>query len=331
LGINIEEIKDMIISSLIEHELIKDASEISSFELIEEGLINYVFSIRTNSGNYVAKHAKEKARARPNMNMDVNRLEKEFEAINLFRKYVNENNFPEVLYFDNMNNILVMKEFSDDYRCLGDDLKKGNVDVGFASKLGGFLAEVHNKTLANKEIEDSFDNIEMIKQIKIPWIYDNIVNDKKEIEAIEVLKQELLTKKQCLVLGDFKRNNLFVSKDNFVLVDYEQAYYGDPVLDFMYMPSSYILLSFLNIDKQDIYFDAVKEYWDSYKKESKIKDYESRALKHLGVLMLSRLDGITKYDFLQDSSLLDSLRKVFKDLIFGNIKDINECLEVLKR
>jgi len=331
LGINIEEIKDMIISSLIEHELIKDASEISSFELIEEGLINYVFSIRTNSGNYVAKHAKEKARARPNMNMDVNRLEKEFEAINLFRKYVNENNFPEVLYFDNMNNILVMKEFSDDYRCLGDDLKKGNVDVGFASKLGGFLAEVHNKTLANKEIEDSFDNIEMIKQIKIPWIYDNIVNDKKEIEAIEVLKQELLTKKQCLVLGDFKPNNLFVSKDNFVLVDYEQAYYGDPVLDFMYMPSSYILLSFLNIDKQDIYFDAVKEYWDSYKKESKIKDYESRALKHLGVLMLSRLDGITKYDFLQDSSLLDSLRKVFKDLIFGNIKDINECLEVLKR
>jgi hypothetical protein len=49
-------------------------------------------------------------------------------------------------------------------------------------------------------------------------------------------------------------------------------------------------------------------------------------LQHLGVILLSRVDGIIKYDSLQQNHIASCLRKTAKDLILGKIKDIRELI-----
>ncbi|MBU0615375.1 MAG: phosphotransferase [Nanoarchaeota archaeon] len=324
----ISEIKDELVHSLIKNNLIRDKVQIRQIELIEQGLINYVFSIDVHNRSIIAKHAKDKARARPLMNINADRLKAEYDAIMLFRKFVNKHNFPDPILFDNVNNILYLEKFSNDYLCMEKLLTNGKVSLKLARDLGRFAAMVHNKT---SQCKISFDNIKMIRQIKIPWIYEGITKDKEIKCKINGLKKQLLENKKCLVMGDFKPNNIFVSHDNFIVVDYEQAYYGDPVLDFAYLPASYIALSYLNPELQGKYIKATEEYWHSYLNRIVIENMQERALQHLGVILLSRIDGITKYQFLQDRNISTPLRKICKGLILGKIDNISVLLGMIRK
>ena len=320
------EAKDKMINSLKEQGIIVSEDEILNFVHIDKGLINYIFSVRTATGEFIIKHAQDKARGKPSVLIDPKRLEKEYDAINIYRRFCKNDVFPKTRFFDAKRNFLIMDKVPDSYHLLENDLKKGIVDFNLAESLGMTLADMHNSTQGKVFINDSFNNLEMIKQIKIPFIYDNITNDPQELEIIQRLKHNLLNNKICLVHGDFKPNNIFVFNADFVLIDFEQSYYGDPLLDLAYLPASYIVMSFSNPGKLEYYLNAVERYWKSYTSRVLFTCDEHIELQHLGVILLSRVDGIIKYDSLQQNHIASCLRKTAKDLILGKIKDIRELI-----
>ena len=322
-----KEIQNEIVLSLLEHGLIKSPDEICSIDHIKEGFINYVFSVKTNNHHFIIKHAGDKARGKPSVKINPIRLQNEFDAINLYKRLCKEDHFPKTHYYDHKRHLMVMDKIPQSYNLLDSDLQKGVINVSLAKTLGAGLADMHNET--HKRGSKDFNNIEMIKQIKIPFIYDGISSDPREIEEINKLKNSLLEISVCLVHGDFKPNNIFVLDDNFILIDFEQAYYGNPLLDFSYLPASYIVLSFLHLEKQKIYLDAVKEYWESYKETLLFNCNELAALRHLGVILLARVDGIIKYDFLQQNTIASILRLTARDFILGHITSLSEGLTAI--
>ncbi len=316
-----------IITSLRKHDLIDSPQDILSLEHIDKGLINYIFSIRTKDKELIVKYAGDRARGKPSVRIDQKRLKNEFEAIYLYKKLCPSNHFPTTIFFDQEFNLMAMEKVPPAYILLETELREGRINTALAASLGEFLAEMHNSTRDATTIKDIINNIDMIQQIKIPFIYDNITSDPQEIEVIKALKNSLLTDKQCQVQGDFKPNNIFVRGEDFILIDFEQSYYGNPLLDFAYLPSAYLVLSFLHSEKQSAYFEAIRLFWNAYKKNILLPADEQAALQHLGVILLARVDGIIKYDFLQSNQIASILRKVAKKLILRQIPTLDWCLE----
>jgi acetolactate synthase I/II/III large subunit len=326
----VQTIKSTIIESLMYHNMISSAEDIVSFESFDDGLINYVFGVRTKDKDLVIKHSKNKARGKPSVKINPKRLESEFDAINLFRRLSSQDHLPKTHYFDDKRMLLVMEMVSDTYSSLDADLKKGIVNVGVARTMGGALAKMHNDSHDKVNLSQSYDNIDMIKQLKMPFIYEGTTSDPDELKELSKLKSQLLINRSCLVHGDFKPNNIFVKGDDFKMIDFEQAHYGDNILDFVWLPAAYIVLSCLHPEKQEDYFVAVREYWKAYTDEIELPFDEELAMRHVGAIILARVDGVIKYDYLQPRRISSTLRASAKRLLLGNIKNIGGCLRDVK-
>ncbi len=327
--LEVQKIKEEIIESLAEHNMISKANDIISFEQFNQGLINYIFAIRTREHDLIVKHARDRARGKPSVKIDPRRIKCEFNAINLFRRFCLEDHFPKTNYFDEQRMLIVMDRIPDSYSLLDEDLKKGIVNIKLIQIMGQTLAEMHNQTRNRVNRGDSFDNIAMIEQLKSPIIYDGTTTDPEELRELAKLKSLLLTNRVCFVHGDFKPNNIFANDEDFIVIDFEQAHYGDPTLDFVWLPAAYIIISFLQPEKQGEYFAAVKNYWEAYQKKTELPFDESVAMQHLGAILLARVDGILKYDYLQPRHISSALRKCAKKLILRKITNLDECLLTL--
>ncbi len=320
------EIKNKIIKSLIKNDCIKSKSDILGFSHINKGLINYIFSIRLKSKNLIAKHATDFCRFSPDMKIDKNRLDTEYRAVALWKSLTKKNYFPEVECYDKENNILFFEKIPDSYRLLDHDLFAGIVDLSLPKKLGAFLAELHNSTAYNKDIQAQFSNTNMIRKFKLPVIYENITEDLLLKRKIRLLENDLLKNKICLVHADFKPINMFYTDKSFILIDYEQAHYGDPALDVCYLPAIYLLSLTANLSKSEDYYSGIESFWDAYRKNSKFKNIEGiekNSLEHLGVNILSRTFGVTKLKALQKPAIRKFVNSLSTKLILGEIESFH--------
>jgi 5-methylthioribose kinase len=319
-------IKNRIIQSLIKNSFIKSKKDILSIKHINTGLINYVFSIKISNKSLIAKYATDYCRSTPEIKIDKKRLEKEFQAINLWGSLVKKH-LPKIEFYDKENNVLVFEKIPDTYSLLDNDIFKGKVNKNLPKKLGTFLANLHNSTTYNKDIQIKFRDNEMLKNFKIPVMYENLTKDTLLKRKINVLEKQLLNNKICLVQGDFKPNNIFYTKNHFYLIDYEQTHYGDPALDVCYTPAMYLLAMTNNPSKANEYYESIELFWSNYKKNSKFKNLdklEENSLKHLGVIILSRTFGITKLGTLQKPKIRQYIRNLSKKLILGDISSFDK-------
>lgn len=316
------EIKNTIIRSLIKNNLINSKEDILSIEHINKGLINYIFLIRLKNKDLVAKYAADFCRFSPNIKIDKNRLDIEYRAITLWKSLTKKNYFPSVEYYDKEANILFFEKIPESYRLLDCDLFSGIVDLNLPKKLGRFLAELHNSTAYNKDIQAQFSNTKMMQEFKLPAIYENITYDILLKRKIKKLENSLLKNKVCLVHADFKPINMFYNAKDFILIDYEQAHYGNPALDVCYTPVIYLLAMANNPSKSDDYYYCIESFWDAYKNKSELKELkilEENSLKHLGVNILSRTFGITKINTLQKPAIRRFVNILSQKLISGEI------------
>lgn len=134
----------------------------------------------------------------------------------------------------------------------------------------------------------------------------------------------------CLVHGDFKPNNIFYTKSNFYLIDFEQAHYGDPALDICYMPSIYLLAMAKNRSKSNDYCKCILNFWKAYCKKSKFKGIsklEKNSLRHLGVIIMSRTFGITKLRAMQTPKIRKFIGSLSRKLILGKINSYDSLMK----
>lgn len=319
-------IKNKIINSLIKNNYIKSKKDIKSFKHIDIGLINYIFSVQLKNKPLIAKYATNFSRFNPKIKINKDRLEKELQAINLFSSLIKKNHFPSIEYYDKENDVLVMEKIASKYKSLDDDIFAGTIDLSFPKKLGIFLAELHNLTAYNKNIEKQFSDTGMLKNYKFPVIYKNLTNDPLLQKEINILKKQLLNNKICLLHSDFKPNNIFYTTRHFYIIDFEQSHYGDPALDVCYSPAMYFLAMMKNYSKADDYYYCIESFWNAYSKKSKFKNLkklEKNSLKHLGVVILSRTFGISKIESLQKPRIKKIISNISKKLILGEINSFD--------
>jgi hypothetical protein len=134
----------------------------------------------------------------------------------------------------------------------------------------------------------------------------------------------------CLVHGDFSPKNILASGNRVALIDFEVVHFGDPSFDAAFCLSLLLLGWFyqpaLRREREQVahaFFDALRTTLPP----QAVFFFEKAVLRHLGCLMLARIDGKSPVEYLPEASIQNHVRVIAKDLILRCPETLEECME----
>lgn len=300
-------------------------------EELEFGLINNLLKIKINNKSYVIKQALPEAKRIKGRKIKTSRINKECQAIRIFNNIL-EGIAPEIVHFDEENSLIVMKALPEEAVMLEKDLLDGKVDISVAVKIAEILAFVHNRFMNDRIMEILLDNTYMIRELKVPVMYGRYTNDDKLNDKIQKLGDKLLKNRVCLVHGDCSPRNVFVNGKDIILIDFEQTYFGDPVLDVSYVVSHYFLHGINNHKIRKKYYDAIDMFLKTYFKRLNFR-YKDILLRntalHSANIMWARVDSTAKHDCIKEE-VKGIIRNVCRKALANDFSSIRQIMDSIE-
>jgi 5-methylthioribose kinase len=217
---------------------------------------------------------------------------------------------PRVLFSAREDYLYVMEHAHPDARPWKGLLLKGKIDTGIAVDAGLLLRDMHALT-----VPASFSERTIFRQLRTDPFYHRIQEVHPDLTpAIAPLIDSLETSTLALCHGDFSPKNLLVDP-GLMLVDHETAHLGEPAMDIGFFTSHLILKAVRAPDRAADFTALVEAFLASYADDAVIR----RALPHLGVCLLARVDGTSPVDYLLDDSQKGAARSLGRIILRGGV------------
>jgi len=191
-------------------------------------------------------------------------------------------------------------------------LLEGRLDVERARQAGRLLRCIHDCTRDDPAAEARFVARPLLDQNRLdPW-YRAAARAHPDVEAvIEYAIERLLTVTRVLVHGDFVPKNIILLDGGLLLLDYEVVHYGNPGYDVATFVNHMLLKGFRGIEHREGFQALAAAFWGAYRDgpdDGELELVEQEALLQLGALMLARVDGKSKVEYLVGTSGADEAR-----------------------
>ena len=123
--------------------------------------------------------------------------------------------------------------------------------------------------------------------------------------SLQSLIEDTVARKACLVLADYSPKNILLTSSGPVVVDFETAHIGDPGFDLGFFLSHLLLKVVFHEKQPQEMLNLARRFWNAYRTElteAQIGqgDFEHQCVRHLGACMLSRVDGKSCVDYLNE-------------------------------
>ena len=115
-----------------------------------------------------------------------------------------------------------------------------------------------------------------------------------------------------LVHGDYSPKNMLVRGDNIFLIDFEVVHWGDPSFDAAFLLNHLFLKAFHQPAASRQFIALVYDFWKTLLAAlgpEAAAGFEAMTLRHLGGLMLARIDGKSPVEYIQDELTKERVRK----------------------
>lgn len=314
-----------------------------NIRFIDEGAMNFVYEVNTLKEKIYFKQALEKAKNHNKIGIDLASIpplrivyEKNF-IEKIKEAFPKEIKIPEILFYDEKNNILIMKDVSgDNGKLLQDALLANDFNEKTAYNIGKFLGILHRYTYNKDNVirgssEEDMGNWKVFLNMRTKGIKsEKEVN--KELEKLynETLKNHtynILTYMDCCPKNTFQRLDSSIG-----VIDFELASgFGDPAYDIGFALGHYFLFSVLNnVPENSI--NAMKRMFSSYLAEIKsldFEDLETRMIKYGGAIMLYRVQGSSPAPYIRQNKIKELINKGSK-IIVSNANNLDDVFKILK-
>ena len=102
-------------------------------------------------------------------------------------------------------------------------------------------------------------------------------------------------------------------------IDFEVIHFGDPSFDAAFLLNHLLLKSFLRPEWSPKYQAAALRFWDVLIESipGPTDWFEPATIEHLGALLLSRIDGKSPAEYIQDPILKAQIRERARSLILS--------------
>lgn len=304
---------------LQENKVITKGGEVKISSLAG-GNINHISLVQTQDQSFIVKRALPTTKFNPKVKITPERIETEHKAMKIFAERTNLLHIPKVKYFDPKEHLLIMQAVPQQYYLLTYDLLEGKVDFSLVKKLAKFYAQIHNATYNDKYLQKETFSDKMYKEVKLGLFHGRFLvaaKNQKIKDNMHRIIEKSLHNRICLIHGDAQPKNILVYKDQFYVLDYEIARYGDPAHDIGNLMAHYLLAGIINFPQRQKYYKAMQLFFNEYAFQIKFKKIIQKikinTLAHIAPILYCRIDGTFKIEVL-DERTKQCIRAISRNL-----------------
>ncbi len=299
-------------------------------EPLPGGVSNIVLAARCGDEDYVLKQALPRLQVEDEWLSDVERIEREVECQKFLIQLLGDGVIPRVVSQDPRNHIYVMKRAPRNRQNWKELLLAGQADPRLAHRAGELLGIIHNRTAHDVTCARVFCGKRFFEQLRLDPYYNKAAEVHPHLrKRLLSLAQELLQGDLCLVHGDYSPKNMLVRDADITLVDFEVGHYGNPVFDLGFLVTHLFLKTLKNRDKFAAFINLVPVFWKAYASKLTRLDaskLEAAFLPHLGAILLARVDGKSKVNYLSAKEQ-DWVRWFAPTVVTGEFTSLSTLLE----
>jgi len=170
-----------------------------------------------------------------------------------------------------------------------------------ARELGRALGTWHRATWNDLEVAERFSDHEMFDELRITPFHRAVRGKHPDLEfALSVCIEELSSKRECLVHGDFSPKNILVSARQVWVLDFEVAHVGAALFDVAFLAHHLALKAIILPERAADLERCFGQFLATYA-ETLGLPMDHRTLGwHTAALMLARVDGVSPAGYLSD-------------------------------
>lgn len=279
---------------------------------------------------WVVKQSLEKLRVQDDWRSERNRIFREAEAIQALRPVLGEAPLPEIAHIDRENFIFVMTAAPPGSVSWKESLLAGEVDLRVARHAGELLGRMINGSRADARFQEHFADRTVFDQLRVDPYYRTTAKRHPDVRGpIVQLMANSWNIQTALVHGDYSPKNMLVRGNNIFLIDFEVVHWGDPAFDAGFLLNHLFLKAFHQPRLCQLYFAAAREFWKELLRgteKAALGDFENMTLRHLGALMLARIDGKSPVEYIRDELTRGRVRRFAKRLLLEGPRRLEETL-----
>ena len=277
------------------------------------GVSNAVFRVSSETDRIVVKQSRPQLRTQKEWFSDPERIFRE-EAVQRLLAERLPGSVPTVRGSDRDHFAYAMEHAPLEARPWKALLLEGQLHLETARRAGQLLSRMH--ALPVQEVgflEDS----RIFEQLRAEPFYDRVAEVHTDLNSIiRNLRYALTHLPLALCHGDYSPKNLLVTDDSLVLVDHETALLGEPAMDVGFFFSHLLLKAFRKPAWRSGMMGLIGTALRAYTSANAPRgDVMERAIGHLGVCLLARIDGTSPVDYLPDEETRDDVRQFARHLL----------------
>jgi 5-methylthioribose kinase len=297
------------------------------------GVSNTVLLAESAGGQrLVLKQALGKLRVEQDWFSDRGRIFRESAGMRAVAPWLAPHSVPEVIFEDRDNLLFAMNAAPCEASTWKTQLMSGQVDPATAARIGEMLGAIVRNSWQRPEWESAFGDQTVFDQLRLDPYYRSTAARHPELaECFRALVRESQARRVSLVHGDWSPKNFLVWDDHVMAIDFEVIHYGDPAFDTGFLLNHLALKSFYRPQSKLAYLRAAARFWEAYTKglPEGAAWVEAATIRHLGCLMLARIDGKSPVEYLKDERVREQVRKFARHLIVdppGTVQEVFACL-----
>jgi 5-methylthioribose kinase len=291
---------------------------------------------------WVVKQSLEKLRVRDDWRSERSRIFREAEAIQALSPVMGRGSVPQIVHVGLDDFLFVMTAAPAGSATWKQELLEGQVNIGLARQAGELLAVMITASQHDPSFRTAFADRAVFDQLRIDPYYRTTAARHPDVRPlIQKLIHDSWQIRSALVHGDFSPKNLLVQNTHIFLIDFEVVHWGDPAFDAGFLLNHLFLKAFHQPQFAGLYFSAARRFWGelaSAPAAATLVDFESMTMRHLGALMLARVDGKSPVEYIRGEMTKEHVRSFSKWLMLEGIRSLEDAmsaagmgLEVLDR
>ena len=304
------------------------------------GISNVVLLVEGNSQNgegirWVVKQSLDKLRVQDDWRSERSRIFREAEAIRALGAVLGREAIPQVVHVGIENYVVIMTAAPPESVMWKEALLDGRVDMAVARRAGTLLALMITSSRRDPAFAKAFADRTVFEQLRIDPYYRTTAARHADLRAlIEKLIEDSWQVRTSTVHGDYSPKNLLVKGNLIFLIDFEVAHWGDPAFDAAFLLNHLFLKAFHQPRFGELYFSAAGELWRALRvgtEKVTLGDFENMTMRHLGALMLARIDGKSPVEYIRVEAAKDRVRRFARRLLLEGPWSLEETLAVARK
>lgn len=309
-----------------EYLLTTHAITAASVEELGGGVSNVVLRVEAAARPpFVMKQSLEKLRVEQDWFSDRERIHRECDAIRRLHAALPAGAVPDIVFEDAANCIFAMTAAPADALPWKSLLMSRRMDLEVARRIAKILARMIEVSRGNAEWRVAFGDRNVFDQLRLDPYYRSTALRHPDLSGFFTeLVDETLSRRYSLVHGDWSPKNLLVdTQGNVTAIDFEVIHYGDPAFDAGFL-INHLLLKTVYLGED--YRPAARLFFDVVSRAVGEDWFETAVIRHLGALMLARVDGKSPAEYITTDALRRRVRELARQIILDRPQSMDALL-----